>query len=123
MADVSTLAVPAGVESNSIAESTPIVASTPIVKSDPTTVSTSLESPVASKSAKKFGMTKLVGVSGIVMASILPIGLVPRFMQLQELNQTQQKIEDHIPAVSTTRPIPAPSERPLNLPGTIEAIV
>lgn len=72
---------------------------------------------------KKVGIGRLVGVSGIVMASVLPIGLVPRFMQLQELDQSQQKIEEHVPAVSTTRPIPAAAERPLNLPGTIEAIV
>jgi multidrug efflux system membrane fusion protein len=74
-------------------------------------------------SARKAEFAKLFGVSGIVMASILPIGLVPRFMQLQELDQNQQKIEERVTPVSTIRPTPAAQERQLNLPGTIEAIV
>jgi RND family efflux transporter MFP subunit len=81
------------------------------------------ESSVVSTSSKGFGFSRLVGVSGIVMATILPIGIVPRFMQTQELNQTQQKFEQKVTSVSTVHPMPAPGERPLNLPGSIEAIV
>ncbi|MBS1957704.1 MAG: efflux RND transporter periplasmic adaptor subunit [Cyanobacteria bacterium SZAS-4] len=114
MTDLSTLDAPTNLNVHTNAE-----AQSSLVEP----ISNHNEGQVAFKSAKRLGMTKLVGVSGLVMASILPIGLVPRFMQLQELNQTQQKIEEHVPAVSTTQPVPAPSERPLNLPGTIEAIV
>jgi RND family efflux transporter MFP subunit len=75
------------------------------------------------RTLRKPSMVKLFGVSGIVMASILPIGLVPRFMQLQELEQNQTTIEKQVTPVSLIKPIAAAHERAVNLPGTIEAIV
>jgi multidrug efflux pump subunit AcrA (membrane-fusion protein) len=96
---------------------------TPSVEAPAFEAAKTIESPVVATSSKKIGFTKLVGVSGIVMATILPIGIVPRFMQTQELNQTQQKFEQKVTSVTTVHPMPAPTERALNLPGSIEAIV
>jgi RND family efflux transporter MFP subunit len=66
---------------------------------------------------------KLIGVSGTLMALILPIGIVPRMMQSHELDQTQSKIAEHVPAVSITEPKLAPASRELSLPGSLEAIL
>lgn len=66
---------------------------------------------------------QLMGASGIAMSLILPIGIIPRIIQSQELNQVHEKIESQMPSVSVTRTVLAPSEQKLSLPGSIEAIV
>lgn len=72
---------------------------------------------------KPHGFAKLLGISGIVMAVALPVGVVPRVLQHQELDQAQAKVEEAIPQVSVIKAEPAPAQRTVNLPGAIEAIV
>jgi RND family efflux transporter MFP subunit len=66
---------------------------------------------------------KLMTASGIAMFLILPIGIIPRIMQAQELNQVHEKIVNQLPLVSATPVALAPTQQKISLPGTIEAIV
>jgi RND family efflux transporter MFP subunit len=69
------------------------------------------------------GFRKLLGVSGITMALLLPIGIYPRVLQNQELDSTHDKIVEQVPAVSVTNLVAAPPSRKLSLPGSVEALV
>src|ERR1700722_5409034 len=66
---------------------------------------------------------QLMDISGIAMSLILPIGIIPRIMQTQELNQVHEKIANQMPSVSVTHVTEAPSQQKLRLPGTREGIV
>jgi len=72
---------------------------------------------------KPNGFKKLVGVSGVTMALLLPIGIYPRVMQNQELDSAHDKIVEQVPAVSVANPTAAPPSRLLKLPGSVEALV
>jgi RND family efflux transporter MFP subunit len=77
----------------------------------------------ASVVRKNGGFIRLLGVTGILMSLVLPIGIVPRIMQSRELDRTQTKVTQLVPQVSVTHASVAPAQRLLSLPGTIEAIV
>ncbi len=53
------------------------------------------------------GMVRLLGLSGIAMALVLPIGIYPRIMQSQELDRGHDKIVEELPQVSVARPLQA----------------
>jgi len=72
---------------------------------------------------KSTGFRKLLGVSGITMALLLPIGIYPRVLQNQELDSAHDKIVEQLPAVSITKLTAAPPSRRLSLPGSVEAMV
>jgi RND family efflux transporter MFP subunit len=78
-------------------------------------------SNLVQKKPRAFG--KLIGISSVVMAMALPVGIVPRVVQNQEIDKAQAKAEEHIPVVSVAKSETAPSQLNLNLPGAIEAIV
>src|SRR5262249_44293197 len=67
---------------------------------------------------KGIGLARRVGVSGITMSILLPIGVIPRVMQSQDLDHRQQKIEESLPRVSTKQAVLGPAERKLVLPGS-----
>ncbi len=69
------------------------------------------------------GFTRLISVTGVLMSLALPIGVVPRIMQSQELDKAQTKVERQAPTVYVANPSTAPDLRTLRLPGTIQAIV
>jgi RND family efflux transporter MFP subunit len=69
------------------------------------------------------GFARLLGVTGILMSVVLPIGIVPRVMQSHELDRVQTRVTELVPQVSVTHPSVAPAQRSFSLPGTIEAIV
>src|ERR1700722_19479572 len=75
------------------------------------------------KSQTKQRLIKLIGISGIAMSLMLPIGIVPRLMQTHELNQTHAKIANQIPSVAVAHVMLAPAKENLSLPGTVQAIV
>ncbi|HIA54212.1 MAG TPA: efflux RND transporter periplasmic adaptor subunit [Candidatus Melainabacteria bacterium] len=72
---------------------------------------------------KPTGFARLIGISGVIMSLALPIGMIPRIMQGQQLNESHKKIVEQLPQVSVTKVRPAPATTQLSLPGTIEAIV
>jgi RND family efflux transporter MFP subunit len=72
---------------------------------------------------KSSGFARLLGVSGVAMALALPVGIYPRIMQNQELEQTHQKLVQQLPTVSITHPLSASPFRSITLPGTIEAVL
>jgi len=75
---------------------------------------------------------RLLSLSGVAMALALPIGIYPRFLQAQELNNNQDQGHEHtaaganelpkLPVVSVTTPLAAPSIRTITLPGSVEAV-
>jgi RND family efflux transporter MFP subunit len=69
------------------------------------------------------GYAKLLGVSGLLMALALPIGVYPRIMRSAELDEAHQKTVTQLPEVSVTKPEQAPISRKISLPGNIEAIL
>ncbi len=79
---------------------------------------------IAVKSARKpGGFIKLLGLSGAVMGLALPIGIYPRIMQSQELDQSQKKFQETVPSVSAKHLMVVAPTRQISLPGTVEAIV
>lgn len=70
-------------------------------------------------------LAKMIGVSAVLMALVLPIGIVPRVFQNEEINQAHAKMEHllQVPTVSVSKSEEAPAHLKLSLPGTIEAIV
>lgn len=83
-----------------------------------------IASPGAMREARKAtGFARLIGISGVIMSLALPIGVIPRIMQGQQLNESHKKLVEQLPQVSVTRVRPAPAITQLSLPGTIEAIV
>jgi len=71
----------------------------------------------------KTGFRKLLGLSSMIMALALPIGVYPRVMQSRDLDLTQEKTAQQLPAVSVAQVSPAVPTRKITLPGTVEAIV
>lgn len=71
---------------------------------------------------KPGGMVRLLGLSGIAMALVLPIGIYPRFVQSQELEHGHSQVMARLPVVSTAAPQAAPTQRTLTLPGSVEAL-
>lgn len=72
---------------------------------------------------KETGFARLIGISGVIMSLALPIGVIPRIMQGQQLSDSHKKIVEQLPQVSVASVRQAPATTQLNLPGTIEAIV
>lgn len=72
---------------------------------------------------KRSGFARLLSVSGVAMSILLPIGVVPRLIQAQELDQSAEKIEHALPRVSVVQAKLAEKNRSISLPGTIEADV
>lgn len=68
------------------------------------------------------GFARLLGISGVIFSLALPIGVVPRIFQNQELSENQKKIVDETPIVSVMKVRRAPATTNLSLPGSIEAI-
>ena len=64
------------------------------------------------------GMVRLLGLSGIAMALVLPIGIYPRVMQSQELDRGHDKVVEQLPQVTVARPLEATASRQISLPGT-----
>lgn len=64
----------------------------------------------------------LVGISGLLMSVALPIGIVPRVINAQELQRTEEATANERPSVTLTEAKLAPGDRLLNLPGAVEAI-
>jgi len=76
------------------------------------------------RTARKLGgFGKMLGVTSVVMAMALPIGIVPRFVNNQEVEKAHAKAEVQLPTVAVSKVEPAPTEAHLKLPGAIEAIV
>ncbi len=78
--------------------------------------------PIFREVRKQSGFARLLGISGILMSLALPIGIVPRIMQGQELSASHKKIVQQLPQVSITKVKPAPETTKLSLPGSVEAI-
>ncbi len=76
---------------------------------------------VSTETKKRF--IQLVSVSGIAILVILPIGIIPRLTQANELNGIHDKITHETPSVSVARVTMAPAQTKLSLPGSIEAIL
>ncbi|MBY0357985.1 MAG: efflux RND transporter periplasmic adaptor subunit [Candidatus Obscuribacterales bacterium] len=72
---------------------------------------------------QRHGFTRLMSISGFAMSLILPIGIVPRLMQSQELETSYQKTVHQLPQVSVAQVKSAGSEIALKLPGNIEAVL
>src|ERR1700679_3803832 len=68
------------------------------------------------------GVVRLLGLSGVAMALVLPIGIYPRIIQSQELDQGHTKIVEKLPEVTIAHPVSATPSRSISLPGTVEAI-
>jgi RND family efflux transporter MFP subunit len=68
------------------------------------------------------GMVRLIGLSSIAMALVLPIGVYPRLIQGQTLDRAETKIVQQVPTVSVVQPEAAGPERQINLPGSVEAL-
>lgn len=79
--------------------------------------------PILREVRRQSGFTRLLGVSGIIMSLALPIGIVPRIFQGQELNESHKKIVEQLPQVSIAPVRRAPDTNKLNLPGTVEALI
>jgi RND family efflux transporter MFP subunit len=71
---------------------------------------------------KQTGFARLLGISGVIFSLALPIGVVPRILQSQELSENHKKLLNEIPIVSITKVRRAPAQTNLSLPGSIEAI-
>lgn len=80
-------------------------------------------SNLVKKKSNAFG--KLIGVSSVVMAMALPIGIVPRVFQNQEIDKAHARAEAEVatPVVSVSKAELASTQLNLSLPGAIEAIV
>lgn len=72
---------------------------------------------------KQTGLARLLGISGVLMSLALPIGIIPRVLQAQELDKTNEKEVSLLPAVALSKVVPAPSFRKISLPGTVEGVV
>ena len=68
-------------------------------------------------------LMQVVGVSGIAMLLILPIGIIPRLVQSHELDEVHKQLINDTQAVSVTHVTLAPAQQKLSLPGSIEAII
>jgi RND family efflux transporter MFP subunit len=68
-------------------------------------------------------LKKLLSVSGITMSILLPLGVIPRVMQAQELDHKEKIQEEAKPQVSISKAILSPTNTHLSLPGNIEAVV
>ncbi len=79
--------------------------------------------PILPRSKTPIRLHSLVRVSGIIMSLALPIGIVPRIFQGQELSESHKKIVEQLPQVSTSPVRRAPDTNKLNLPGTVEALI
>ena len=67
------------------------------------------------------GFVRLLGISGLLMALALPIGVYPRMLQSAELDKAHRTAVEQLPEVSVTQAVPAPATRQVSLPGNIEA--
>jgi RND family efflux transporter MFP subunit len=67
------------------------------------------------------GFQRLLTISSVVMTAALPIGIVPRILQTQELQKSQAKVVSQQPLVSTIKPSAAPGTHAITLPGSLEA--
>jgi RND family efflux transporter MFP subunit len=74
-----------------------------------------------STSRKPKGFVRLLGLSSVTMALVLPLGIYPRILQGQELEATHKKIQENVPVVSVIHPQAAPKTIKISLPGNIEA--
>jgi len=74
---------------------------------------------------KSNALAKLIGASSLVMAMALPIGIVPRVFQNQEIDKAHARAEAEVqtPVVSVSKTELASTQLSLSLPGAIEAIV
>ena len=68
------------------------------------------------------GVIKILSLSGVAMALALPIGIYPRLLQAQELEQGHVQIEEKLPTVSVSHLTATPATRQISLPGTVEAL-
>jgi len=71
----------------------------------------------------KSGVKRLIVISALAMAALLPIGVYPRMMQSDELSHSQAKVMASLPMVSSVSLKPADRDKNLNLPGTLEAVI
>lgn len=74
------------------------------------------------KSSSFSKLKGLIGISGLVMSVALPIGIVPRILNAQELQHAEEQTANLRPAVTLANAKVAPADRLLNLPGAVEAI-
>lgn len=72
---------------------------------------------------KQTGLARLLGISGVLMSLALPIGIIPRVMQAQELDTVNAKEITLLPSVALTQVKSAPTFRKISLPGSVEAVV
>jgi len=79
-------------------------------------------SPFVSTQTKQ-RFIQLMGIAGIAVSVMLPIGIVPRLIQAHELDRIHDKIAHEIPSVSVTHATLAPAQQKLSLPGSIEAVI
>jgi len=75
----------------------------------------------SSKSPVK--LSKLLGVSGITMTLLLPLGVIPRLMQSHELSAREESLAQNLPSVTISKSQLSPERRQFSLPGNIEAIL
>lgn len=68
-------------------------------------------------------LTKLLSVSGITMSVLLPLGVIPRIMQAQELDTKEKTLAQNLPSVTVSKSELSPEQRKFSLPGNIEAIL
>jgi RND family efflux transporter MFP subunit len=76
----------------------------------------------ASQPRKASGVVRLLSLSGIAMALVLPIGIYPRILQSQELDHGHAALESALPSVTVVAPKGSPAFRSIVLPGTVEAL-
>ena len=85
---------------------------------------TSLLSEPTTKSARHTnGFGRLLVVSGVLMAVLLPIGVYPRILQSKELEAAQTKMMERLPEVIVIKAEAAPAARQITLPGSTEALL
>jgi RND family efflux transporter MFP subunit len=87
------------------------------------TKETRLEEVAPGLVRKPSGFIKMLGLSGVIMGLALPIGIYPRIMQAQELDQSQKRSVEDVTAVSVTHLTLGAPTRQMSLPGSVEAIV
>ena len=77
---------------------------------------------ITSKPANKARFVKLLSISGLSIAVLLPIGVYPRLMQAHELQTSQAQAIEQLPVVAVAKPLSAPPTKTLLLTGSLEPI-
>lgn len=57
----------------------------------------------------------------LALAALTPLGILPRKHQLQQRDEARAATTEAVPAIALVQPSPAPAERVLRLPGSLEA--